>query len=156
MRGSRASRAKREGDRVRRILLLAIFLVSLPAAAHKPSDSYLALRIEGSTVGVQWDIALRDLEYALGIDADGDGAITWAELQARHDAIAAYALARLTISADGERCASTAVGHQVDRHSDGTYAVLRFAALCPKNAHALEARYGLFFDLDPLHRGLAR
>ena len=141
---------------MRRILFLAIFLLSLPAAAHKPSDSYLALRIQGSMVDVQWDIALRDLEYAVGIDTDGDGAITWAELRARHDAISAYALARLTISADGERCGSTAVGHQVDRHSDGTYAVLRFTALCPKDARSLAATYALFFDLDPLHRGLAR
>ena len=141
---------------MRRVLLLAIFLVSLPAAAHKPSDSYLTLRVEDAMVDVQWDIALRDLEYAVGIDANDDGAITWEELRARHDAIAAYALARLTISADGASCLSTDVEHQVDRHSDGTYAVLRFAAVCPKNARTLEARYGLFFDLDPLHKGLAR
>jgi hypothetical protein len=141
---------------MRRALVLAIFLVSLPAAAHKPSDSYLTLRVEESMVDVQWDIALRDLEFAVGIDANDDGAITWEELKARHDAIAAYALARLAISADGAPCLSTDVEQQVDRHSDGTYAVLRFAAVCPKNARVLEARYGLFFDLDPLHRGLAR
>jgi hypothetical protein len=141
---------------MRRVLLLAIFLVSLPAAAHKASDSYLTLRVEGSMVDVQWDIALRDLEYAVGIDANDDGAITWEELRARHDAISPYALARLAISADGAPCLSTDVEHQVDRHSDGTYAVLRFAALCPKNMGVLEARYALFFDLDPLHRGLAR
>jgi hypothetical protein len=140
---------------MRRFLLLALLLVALPAAAHKPSDSYLTLRVEGSMVDVQWDIALRDLEYAVGIDANDDGAITWEELKARHDAISAYALARLAISADGASCLSTDVEHQVDRHSDGTYAVLRFAAVCPKNARVLEARYGLFFDLDPLHRGLA-
>src|SRR5262249_32056260 len=141
---------------MRRILLLAIFLFPFPAAAHKPSDSYLTLRVEESTVDVQWDIALRDLEYAVGIDADEDGAITWEELRARHDAIAAYALARLAISADGAPCPGSGVEHLVDRHSDGAYAVLRFAAACPNNARALEARYALFFDLDPLHRGLAR
>jgi HupE / UreJ protein len=141
---------------MRRVLLLAIFLASLPAAAHKPSDSYLTLRVEESMVDVQWDIALRDLEYAVGIDADDDGAITWDELQSQRDAISAYALARLTISADGAPCPSTDVEHQVDHHSDGAYAVLRFAAACPKKARTLEARYALFFDLDPLHRGLAR
>jgi hypothetical protein len=141
---------------MRRILLLAMFLVCLPAAAHKASDSYLTLRVEDSMIDVQWDIALRDLEFAVGIDANDDGAITWEELQARHDAISAYALARLTVSADGAPCLSTDVEHQVDRHSDGTYAVLRFAAVCPKSARVLEARYGLFFDLDPLHKGLAQ
>jgi len=138
------------------ILALAIVLTAVPAGAHKPSDSYLALRIEDSIVHVQWDIALRDLEYAIGIDADDDGAVTWEELQARHDAISAYALARLKISADGQPCSSSGVEHQVDRHSDGAYAVLRFAAACPEKAGTLEAGYALFFDLDPQHRGLAR
>jgi hypothetical protein len=141
---------------LRWILALAIVLLAAPAAAHKPSDSYVALRLEGSMVHVQWDIALRDLEYAIGIDADEDGAITWEELRLRHDAIAAYALARLSISADGRPCSASRVEHQVDRHSDGTYAVLRFAAACPEKHTTLEARYALFFDLDPLHRGLAR
>ena len=139
-----------------RILVLALFVVALPAAAHKPSDSYLTLRLEDAKVDIQWDIALRDLEYAVGIDANGDAAITWEELQARHDAIAAYALTRLAITADGAACSSTDVGHLVDRHSDGIYAVLRFAAICPRKSRTLEARYALFFDLDPLHRGLAR
>ena len=142
---------------MRRVLFfLVIVLVSLPAAAHKPSDSYLTLRVADPLIEIQWDIALRDLEYALGIDANGDGAITWEELRARHDAISAYALARLAITADGVTCPSSDIEHQVDRHSDGTYAVLRFASVCPTKSHALEARYALFFDLDPLHRGLAR
>ncbi len=141
---------------MRRVLLLAIFLASLPAAAHKPSDSYLTLRVEHARVDVQWDIALRDLEHALGIDANDDGAITWEELQARHGAIAAYALARLTLSADGAPCLAGAVEQLVDQHSDGAYAVLRFAAVCPKDARTLDARYALFFELDPLHRGLVR
>jgi hypothetical protein len=138
------------------ILALAIAVTAAPAAAHKPSDSYLALRVEDTSVHVQWDIALRDLEYAVGIDADEDGAITWEELRSRHEAISAYALARLAISAGGRPCPASRVEHQVDRHSDGTYAVLRFAATCPEGNGTLEARYALFFDLDPLHRGLAR
>lgn len=141
---------------LRWILALAITVPAIPAAAHKPSDSYLALRVEDATVHVQWDIALRDLENAIGIDANDDGAITWEELLVRHGAISAYALARLDISADGRPCPASAVEHQVDRHSDGAYAVLRFAAACPEGTAALDARYGLFFDLDPLHRGLAR
>src|SRR5262245_17566474 len=138
------------------ILALALVLTAAPAAAHKPSDSYLAFRVEDATVHVQWDIALRDLEYAIGIDADEDGAITWEELRSRHEAISAYALARLAISAGGRPCPASPVEHQVDRHSDGTYAVLRFAVACPEKDGALEARYALFFELDPLHRGLAR
>lgn len=56
-------------------LLLAV-LTTLPAQAHKPSDSYLNLQNVAGQLAVQWDIALRDLDYALGLDSDGDGAIT--------------------------------------------------------------------------------
>ncbi len=66
-----------------------------PAQAHKASDSYLSLAVQGEKIDGQWDIALRDLEMAVGLDANDDAAITWDEVRARHEAIAAYALARL-------------------------------------------------------------
>ena len=101
-----------------------------PASAHKPSDSYLSLAVDEREVKGRWDIALHDLEYAIGLDGDGDGAITWGEVKAKHPEIAAYALARLALSSGGLACATSPVGHQIDEHSDGAYAVLRFAADC--------------------------
>jgi hypothetical protein len=62
----------------RLVFLLLVSLNSGGALAHKPSDSYLTLYADGQSLKGQWDIALRDLEYAVGLDADGDGAITWA------------------------------------------------------------------------------
>jgi hypothetical protein len=136
---------------------LWLALVAGLAHAHKPSDSYLTLHADGVTLRGQWDIALRDLEYAIGLDADGDGAITWGELRARHADIAAYALARLGLKADGRRCRLAPGEQLVDEHSDGAYAVLRFAAECEALAYGgIEVEYGLFFDLDPTHRGLLR
>ena len=35
-------------------------LLALPAAAHKSSDSYLAIKVAGEQVQVQWDIALKE------------------------------------------------------------------------------------------------
>jgi hypothetical protein len=138
------------------VFFLALFSVAAPALAHKPSDSYLVLRALDTRVEAQWDIALRDLEFAIGLDADGNGEITWGEVKARHDAIAAYALARLELSADGAGCPLRPVEHLVDRHSDGAYAVLRFQADCAAQIHSLDARYNLFFDFDAQHKGLLR
>lgn len=141
---------------MRRWLWAILFCIaSLPVQAHKPSDSYLAMKVESGRITGQWDIALRDLEYAIGLDADGNGEITWGELSARHDVLAAYALARVQMAVAGKACALRATDHLVDNHSDGAYAVLRFDAVCDA-AGALSVRYGLFFDLDPTHRGLAR
>ena len=127
-----------------------------PAAAHKSSDSYLALEVAHGHITGQWDIALRDLDYAIGIDSDNDGNITWGELRAHHRAIAAYALSNLALTADGKKCTTGAIGHLVDEHSDGAYEVLRFAVDCPAAPKTLAIKYTLLFNLDPQHRGLLR
>ncbi|NRR31249.1 HupE/UreJ family protein [Oxalobacteraceae bacterium] len=150
-------------------LLLCTLLVILaaPAHAHKPSDSYLTLSTSADAKSQQlegrWDIALRDLDYAIGLDSDGDGQLTWDEVRSRHADIAAYALARLQISTDAgtlpansAQCTVKAAEQLLDRHTDGTYTVLRFHASCPANLDSLQVNYRLFADLDPQHRGLLR
>jgi hypothetical protein len=143
-----------------RLSILAAAALALLAAsaadAHKPSDSYLSLSVGERQVQGRWDIALRDLEHAIGLDRDGDGAITWGEVKERHAEIAAYALARLELTSAGSDCATAAVEQLIDRHSDGAYAVLHFVADCPAPVATLDVAYGLLFDLDPLHRGLVQ
>jgi len=136
-----------------RHFFLALLLASGLAHAHKPSDSYLALTAQDQELRGQWDIALRDLEYAIGLDADGDGAITWGELRKKQPEIAAYAFARFTL----RDCTITPGALLVDEHTDGAYAVLQFSARCGEALpRRLELEYSLFADLDPTHRGLLR
>ena len=139
---------------MRRLLLALLLCVAGAAFAHKPSDAYLTLERHEAQLSGQWDIALRDLENALSLDADGDGEITWGEVRARQSDIAAYALARLEVASGGETCPLTVTEHLIDRHSDGAYAVLKLAGACPQPGPALAVTYHLFFDLDPMHRGL--
>ena len=141
---------------IARCLLLAALLLActLPAQAHKASDSYLNLAVQGQRIDGQWDIALRDLEMAVGLDVNGDAAITWDEVRARHAAISAYALARLKLSSDGAACALRVTQHLVDTHTDGAYAVLRLQGDCPAPVTALGVDYSLLFDIDPQHKGL--
>ncbi len=127
-----------------------------PAAAHKSSDSYLILTVANGRIKGQWDIALRDLDYAIGIDSNNDGAITWGELRAHHRAIAAYALSNLRLTAAGQPCQTYPTEHLVDQHSDGAYEVLRFAVDCRSSSQNLNIKYSLLFNLDPQHRGLLR
>ena len=96
-------------------------LLPIVARAHKPSDSYLTIaQAEDGTLGGRWDIALRDLDFAIGLDADGDGAITWGEVRVRHADIAAYALARLALRGDdGQPCTVRSGAQMLDDHTDG-------------------------------------
>jgi len=133
---------------------LALALIA-PARAHKPSDSYLSISVGEAGIRGQWDIALRDLDFAIGLDADGNGEITWGELRARHGEIAAYALARLAVRGDGAACSIEPDAQQIDEHTDGTYTVLPLAIRCAgKTPAQLAIDYRLFADLDPQHRGL--
>ena len=140
----------------RLLLLLAGLLCAFGALAHKPSDSYLTLNIDGRTIAGQWDIALRDLDFALGLDANGDAEITWSEVRAKHADIAAYAMSHLQLATEGKSCPASVTEHLIDDHTDGAYAVLRFTAECPVVLEALQAKYALFFDIDPQHKGLLR
>ena len=139
---------------IRHVIGIWLALMSAPTLAHKPSDSYLSLSVQGTQVQGQWDIAVRDLDYALGLDANDDGALTWGEVRTRHAHIATYALARLRLQRDGEACPMTVTEQLLDTHSDGAYHVLRFRAACTQAPRILDIEYTLFFDLDPQHKGL--
>jgi hypothetical protein len=140
----------------RLLFLILLCCVLAPASAHKPSDSYLSLDVQGERVTGQWDIALRDLDYAIGLDQDDDGKLTWAEIRARHAAIAAYALERLQIKSDHGACRIVPGEQLIDDHTDGAYSVLRFQANCQGPLKTLSIGYRLFADLDPQHKGLLR
>lgn len=132
-----------------------LLLLAGSAQAHKPSDSYLSLSLQAGQLSGRWDIALRDLDFAIGLDADGDGKITWAEVRSRHADIAAYASARLGVQADGQPCTLTIGEQLVDEHTDGAYTVMPLALACQsRSPRTLTLDYRLFADLDPKHRGL--
>ncbi len=142
------------------LFISLLLFLSTSAFAHKPSDSYLTMSAQtgGSDVTVRWDIALRDLDYVLQLDRDNDGALTWGEVRARGDDITRYATNNLVLSNKDKTCPLTNTAPmQLDKHSDGTYAVLSLTAACGEAiSEALQVKYSLLFDVDPSHRGLVQ
>ena len=136
--------------------LSMLLMADRPAYAHKPSNSYLILDVDGRQVNGQWDIALRDLDMAIGLDQDGNGGLTWNEVRACQDAVAAYALSRLKLASAGATCPIKVSGLLLDEHSDGTYAVLRLHAECAVAVTTLDIDYALLLDIDPQHKGLVQ
>src|SRR5947207_1012628 len=139
---------------IRIVAALLFALIAPSSVAHKPSDAYLTLKRDGATIVGQWDIALRDLDNAISLDADGDGDITWGEVRAKHAEIAAYALSRLDVASSGNRCPLTVTSQAIDTHTDAAYAVLGFAGRCAQSGRTPATDYRLLFDIDPQHRGL--
>ena len=140
-----------------------VALAATAVSAHSASDAYLTLDAQkvtdpssgGNTVlHGQWDVALRDLNFVLGLDDDGDGNITWAELRQRQTRIADYVFAYLQVSGDGRACTINPTRQMVDNHADGGYAALFFDIVCSGRATRLTLDYRLFFAIDPSHRGI--
>ncbi|HWF61377.1 MAG TPA: HupE/UreJ family protein [Nitrospira sp.] len=138
------------------LLVIAWLLLSLPAWAHKPSDSYLSLSVEHDQVEGRWDIALRDLADAIGLDRDGNGQLTWGEVRDAHGEIGTYALSRLMLSAGTRSCTIQMLEQLIDHHTDGAYSVLRFHSNCGGPIGRLRVDYRLLFDIDAQHKGLLR
>jgi HupE / UreJ protein len=122
-----------------------------PVHAHKSSDAYLQLDAGASGITLRWDIALRDLDATLDLDADEDGKLTWAEVKTAWPRVQDYALARLQV--DG--CTLRATDRALERRNDGAYAVLLLASDCVLS-QAPVIHYSLFREVDPTHRGIAR
>jgi hypothetical protein len=144
--------------------LVLLMAVAPLAQAHKASDAYLTLRVDGSTVDARIDIALRDLDRDLDLDTDADDQLTWKEVRTRWPDIAALARKEIRLRADGARCSAadaSASDSEADtpaltQHSDGAYAVLRTHWHCAAPVQALSVEYTLFANTDPTHRGIAR
>lgn len=129
-----------------------------PAHAHSASDAYLTLAAGTRSAGGEtivhgdWDVALRDLDFALRLDDNGDGNITWGELRGHQAAIDRYAYGYLRASGDGKDCAIRPVRQRVSNHADGAYAALSFDIVCAGAPARLKLDYRMFFALDPSHR----
>jgi hypothetical protein len=139
------------------VVAVAAAVAAATAAAHSVSDAYLTLDAAGSSKGetvvrAQWDIALRDLDFAIGLDANGDGNITWRELRERQEAVARYAYAFLKASAGGRPCVLRPTRQRVANHADGAYAAVSFDIVCAGTPSKLKLEYAAFFALDPSHR----
>lgn len=142
--------------RVLGILIVALIGQS-SAWGHKSSDSYLRVTVGEATVLVEWYLALHDLEFAIGVDGNEDGDITWGELKAKKGEVLDYARARLELETDGTALALAFEPElKVDQLANGGYVVLRCQAPWPQGGagRSLKVANRVFFDSNPLHRGL--
>jgi hypothetical protein len=135
-------------------LVLATVALCLAAAAthaHKASDAYLFAEPSAQGSRLRWDIALRDLDAALPLDANGDRQLTWGEVRAAWPAIDTLALGALAV----RDCRFSIDSHALEQRQDGAYAVLLMSMPCRVDA-STPVRYTLFSDVDPTHRGILR
>jgi hypothetical protein len=138
--------------------LIATLLLawSVGVSAHRPSDAFLSLAVDGAAVSGHIEIAVQDVDALVGADADGDRRLSWGELRAAGPRLAATVIEHLQLRGDDRACALAVGDLLVHRRSDGVYAWLALHGSCAAPPRDLQIGYALLFDLDPTHRAMLR
>jgi hypothetical protein len=139
---------------MRRVLAPLLFAAFCGTAfAHSASTAYLELgpSADGG-VPLTWTASLRDLDAALDLDADGDGRLTWGEVQDRAADLARLANDSVAVLAQDTPCAAVFQAPQLARAEGGGYAVFSARADCA--GERLQIRYRFLHGIDASHRVL--
>ncbi|MGZ9030356.1 MAG: HupE/UreJ family protein [Burkholderiaceae bacterium] len=132
------------------LLAVVLFTVTTFAAAHGNSTAYLTLLPAGNgTHDANYRLALRDADALLDLDANGDGVLTWGEVDDRGADLRALVQRHLTFTADGRPCTGEFSGPTFARDADVGFVAFSARLAC---AQPLQLGYTLFDGIDATHR----
>ena len=134
-------------------MLLALVIPGL-SAAHVASNGFVVATVTGQEIAGSMELAVRDVELAVGIDQNQDGKVTWAELHAAQRNLARYLHEHVIFFAQSRPCELSFGELKVNDRVDGIYAYLPLQARCPTPVKALTIDYSVLDSIDPSHRGL--
>jgi hypothetical protein len=134
--------------------LAAAALGEASAEAHEVGLSKGEYAMEGAALRAQVVFARKELiTLVAGLDADGDGALTPAEVARSRDAIEGAFVGRIKVKGDGAACPGSLERAELTEQ-DGI--ALRAVYRCPKRPRELAVTLGFLDDLAFGHRHLAR
>src|SRR6516225_5251170 len=122
-------------------LLCCLLWVAASAQAHVASNGFLDVDVRGRTLTGSVELAVRDVELAVGADANRDGKVTWGELRAAAPQLLDYLAQHLTLAVQGGTCVPQFGALEVNQRVDGTYAWVPFTARCASEVRELEIGY---------------
>ena len=137
------------------VAVAALLLVLLPrvASAHVIGISRGEYTPQGAGVGVELTMRADDAALAVtGLDADGDGRVSPAEIDAARAALASVFVSGLTVRADGSPCSGSLEDARPDA-PDGLRIVAAYT--CPCAVTHLHLGLGFLERLPAAHRHLA-
>jgi hypothetical protein len=110
--------------------------------------------VDKDRVSGQLELAVRDLDITYGLDADGDGKITWGELRQREVEIATLVLQKISIGPADAPCDLTPKDIAIDSRGGESYSIFPFKGVCEALGSQVRVGYDLMFSVDAQHRGL--
>ena len=138
-------------------LLLCLLAAPLSVRAHAPSDTFLSFTLTQTNVSGRWEIKVRDLQHALGLDTTAPTTVRPENLRLREEALGLDAVAGLNVKLDGTRVLLRADDEQWATGRDGESLILTFQSdpwRSRPSQFTLNAQ--ILFALDPQLRCITR
>ena len=136
------------------VWLLSLLTLAPPGFAHKSSDSYLSFDVKERELDATVEVALRDLEIAVGLDLNQDNQITWGEISRQAAQITAYLRQNIVLSQQDQPCQWQGDDVWISEKSDGNYAHFKWRLSCAQPIDSLQMDYRVLFAQDAHHRGI--
>jgi hypothetical protein len=137
-------------------LLLALICGSATLRAHQSGDGYLLIVLTNGALHGQIELGLRELDTALGLDDDGNGVISRAELKEHRGELVAYVRTNVSLQLDGGSIAIAPHDMRVEERLGVPFLVWRFQSPFTRLPGTLDADYHCLFEVDALHRAFAK
>jgi hypothetical protein len=139
----------------RALALAALTLCALRASAHQGGVSYADVSVDRTQVTVALHVAYTDWLPRVDVDVNHDGIFTTEEARTRLPRLGSFALAGLSVDADGARCTGTATDVEMGRRLGSPFATLWLVYACPAPIRSATLRLDVFERDHPGHRTLA-
>src|SRR2546430_16496306 len=94
--------------------------------AHAPSDTFLSFTLTPTNVSGRWEIKLRDLQHALGLDRTDAVTANPQDLRLRQEALGLDTVAGLVLRLDDKRVPLRIDDEQWESRPDGDSLILTF------------------------------
>jgi hypothetical protein len=137
------------------LCLFGLFLWAPIVRGHNASSAYLELHHTNATLRIRFEVAIRDIDDLLNLDANADGFVVWEEIRSRESEFLREVDRTVKFSSGAGLLKVVEEGASAVRRAEGGY--VRFDRRIdgvPGNRLRLE--YGLFAVRDPLHRALVK
>src|SRR5688572_6007835 len=128
--------------------LCAAALIVVPATAwsHAAGTSYLNMHShpQQRSIDMVWDLDVQDLDWTVDLDVDGNGQVSWGEIEEQRNAINVLALRGIEIQRGSSACALSVLDHALARRADVPFVSLAIRGECAESG-PLKITSSLFF-----------
>ena len=137
------------------LAVLATLGTVAPALAHSTSTSFLLIDSPSNDapVNVRWDLSINDLIWAVFVDRDYNGEVTWQEIQDARPALTGGILSQIAVQRGGVPCGLRLQDFALAKRAEQNFLSAVLKADCPRKG-LLGVSGALFMSGDASQRVL--